>query len=106
MKPHRATTVLVLGIVSMIITFLPFGIFAWVMGSKDRRAMNDGLMDPAGRDLTNAGRICGIIGTGLFALALVGLAFGTAAYFKMSGTIEGLQNHPRFEQSSTPKFGY
>jgi hypothetical protein len=42
-----------------------FGIAAWVMASTDLEEMALGRMDPSGRDLTNAGRICGMIATGL-----------------------------------------
>ncbi len=70
MKPHRATTVLVLGILSLVIC-APLGIGAWVMGNNDLREMNGGLMDPTGRDSTSAGRICGIIGTVLFIVQIV-----------------------------------
>lgn len=70
MKPHRATTVLVLGILGLVVC-QPLGIVAWVMGNNDLREMGNGLMDPTGKDSTNAGRICGIIGTVLFILTLV-----------------------------------
>jgi hypothetical protein len=74
MKPHRATAVLVLGILSLIVC-APLGIAAWVMGNNDLREMNNGLMDPSGRDSTNAGRICGIIGTALLILWFVVMIF-------------------------------
>jgi hypothetical protein len=70
MKPHRATTVLVFGILSLVIC-APLGIAAWVMGNNDLREMDHGLMDPGGRDSTSAGRVCGIIGTILFILGLL-----------------------------------
>jgi predicted acyltransferase len=70
MKPHRGTAVLVLGILGIVIC-QPLGIAAWVMGNNDLREMNNGLMDPSGRDTTNAGRICGIIGTALFILSIL-----------------------------------
>jgi hypothetical protein len=71
MKPHRATTILVLGILSLIVC-APLGIFAWIMGNADLKAMEAGTMDPAGRSNTNAGRICGIIGTVLLIIGVVG----------------------------------
>jgi hypothetical protein len=71
MKPHRATTILVLGILSLIVC-APLGIFAWIMGNADLKAMETGTMDPAGRSNTNAGRICGIIGTVLLIVGVVG----------------------------------
>jgi hypothetical protein len=70
MKPHRATTVLVLGILSLV-ACAPLGIIAWIMGNTDLREMDGGLMDPSGRSNTSAGRVCGIIGTVLFAVSLV-----------------------------------
>lgn len=55
-----------------------FGIAAWVMGNTDLQEMAAGRMDPAGRDMTQAGRICGMIGTiilifQIVAIVLIGL---------------------------------
>ena len=46
------------------------GVIAWVMGSGDLLEMDAGRMDPTGRDMTQAGKICGMIST---ILAVVGL---------------------------------
>jgi hypothetical protein len=70
MKPHRATTVLVLGILSLVVC-APLGIAAWIMGNADLKEMDAGTMDPAGRSTTNAGRICGMIGVILLILGIV-----------------------------------
>ena len=70
LQPHRGAVILVLGILSLT-ACVPLGIAAWALGNQDLRAMEQGRMDPAGRDLTHAGRICGIVGTVLFALAIV-----------------------------------
>ena len=70
MKPHRATTVLVLGILGLVICG-PLGIAAWVMGNGDLKEMDAGQMDPSGRSTTNAGRICGMIATILMILSVV-----------------------------------
>lgn len=70
MKPHRGNLILVLGILSLVLC-APLGIPAWIMGSGDLKQMDAGAMDPSGRSVTNAGRICGIIGTILMALGLV-----------------------------------
>ena len=86
MKPHRGTVVLVFGILSFVVCPF-FGIAAWVMGNTDLREMAYGRMDPSGRDITQAGRICGIVGTVLvlipmvlIILAAVGMAiFGSFA---------------------------
>ena len=62
MKPHRGAVILVFGILGLV-ACQAFGIAAWVMGNNDLREMNAGYMDSSGRDLTNAGRICGMIAT-------------------------------------------
>jgi hypothetical protein len=64
-EPHRGTLVLVLGILSLVIGYigLPLGIAAWMMGRNDLAKMKTGAMDPEGRGLTQAGWVCGIIGT-------------------------------------------
>ena len=64
MKPHRGVLILVFGILGLVACQF-FGIAAWVMGNTDMYEMDVGLMDPAGRDMTKAGRICGMIATGL-----------------------------------------
>ena len=61
LQPHRGILTLVLGILS-IVCCLICGIIAWVMANKDLKEMAAGRMDPAGRGLTNAGKICGIVG--------------------------------------------
>ena len=82
MKPHRGTLILVLGILSLVVC-APLGIAAWVMGANDLKEMDAGTMDPSGRGTTQAGKICGIIGTILLIVSLivVGIifAFGLAA---------------------------
>jgi hypothetical protein len=88
MAPHRGGLVLALGILGIVACFI-CGIVAWVMGNGDLKAMDNGTMDPSGRSITNAGRICGIIGTciacagllvycGIGALAMMGMAAGAA----------------------------
>ncbi len=70
MKPHRGTLILVLGILGLVICG-PLGIAAWVMGNGDLKQMDAGTLDPSGRGITNAGRICGMIATILMILAVV-----------------------------------
>jgi len=72
MEPHRGIMILVFGILGLVVCQL-FGIAAWVMGNTDLNEMNAGYMDPSGRDLTNAGRICGMIAT---ALLIIPVMFG------------------------------
>lgn len=84
-KPHRGPVVLTLGILGLVFTgacgFI-IGIIAWVMGNADLKEMDRGAMDPAGRGLTQAGRICGmistIIGIALFALGLLWFVIAVA----------------------------
>jgi hypothetical protein len=59
-RPHRGGTILVLGILGIVCCFI-CGIIAWVMGNNDLRDMAAGRMDPTGRGLTQAGKICGIV---------------------------------------------
>jgi len=69
LTPHRGVLILVLGIVGIACCFI-CGIIAWVMGNDDLRKMDEGQMNPEGRGLTQAGKICGIISV---ALAIIGL---------------------------------
>ena len=70
LRPHRGTLILVLGILSICLGCLGliFGPMAWVMGNDDLHQMRERRMDPAGEGLTQAGRVCGIIGTLLHSL--------------------------------------
>jgi hypothetical protein len=78
MRPHRGVTILVFGILAFVVCPF-FGIAAWVMGNTDLQEMDQGRMDPTGRDLTKAGRICGMVGTGILILQVVVMSlFGLA----------------------------
>ena len=70
LEPHRGVLILVLGIIGIACCFI-CGIIAWVLGNTDLRKIDEGQMDPAGRGLTQAGKICGIISV---ALAIIGIA--------------------------------
>lgn len=70
MKPHRATTILIMGIAGLLCW--PVGLAAWIMGNKDLKEMDAGSMDAAGRKNTNIGKICGMVFT---ILGLLGTAF-------------------------------
>ena len=89
-RPHRGGAVLALGIIGLVLSFasllaiagLVCSIIAVVMGTKDLREMQAGVMSPAGRGMTNAGRICAIVGlclTGLFIVAMVVGVFALSA---------------------------
>jgi len=60
-KPHRGVLILVLGILSIVLCGFFTGIPAWVMGNNDLKEMEQGIMDPSGRGMTQAGRIIGMI---------------------------------------------
>lgn len=67
MKPHRGAIILVYGILGLLVCPL-LGIAAWTMGNNDLREMNAGYMDRTGKELTNAGRILGMVATGILIL--------------------------------------
>jgi hypothetical protein len=69
-EESQATTILVLGILSLICSCLPLGIAAWVMGNRELQAIDSGRRNPDNRGTANAGRIIGIVAT---VLGLVGL---------------------------------
>jgi predicted Zn finger-like uncharacterized protein len=80
-EPHRGSLILTLGIVSIVTAMflgpvgLIVGMIAWIMGQRDLKKMRANVMDPQGLGSTQAGWICGIIGTafgGLYALLCVG----------------------------------
>ena len=63
--------ILIFGILGLVGICWPLGIVAWVMGNGDLKEMDAGAMDPSGRSMTNAGRICGMIGTILLIILVV-----------------------------------
>jgi uncharacterized protein YbaR (Trm112 family) len=75
-EPHRATLILTLGILSIVLSVtvlvsfvgLTLGIAAWIMGYRDMKKMRANQMDPQGFGSTQAGLICGIVGTALGSL--------------------------------------
>jgi uncharacterized Zn finger protein (UPF0148 family) len=74
-QPHRGGTVLALGIVSICLCCIPqislaLGVAAVVMGSIDLARMRKGATDPAGRALTTAGLVCGILSPALTVIVL------------------------------------
>jgi hypothetical protein len=83
--PHRGALVLTMGILGLVMLPFIFGPIAWVMGSTDLRKMDEGIMDPAGRELTKAGKICGIIGTCLAATC--------CGFYGIVGTLAFLTGH-------------
>ena len=86
-----ATTALVLGIIGLVGIALCGGItlvlspFAWRMGARAVREIDDNPGMYAGRDQANAGRILGLIGTVLLVLGL--LVFVAAVGFLMVASV-------------------
>ena len=79
LRPHRATVILVLGILGLVACGI-CGIIAWVMANTDLRDMQAGLMDPSGEGMTRAGKIIGIV-----AVALNVAAIGVGVLMMMLG---------------------
>ncbi|MHC4061962.1 MAG: DUF4190 domain-containing protein [Planctomycetota bacterium] len=75
LKAHRGGAVLALGILGLVGCFI-LGVIAWVMGNNDLREMDVGVMDPSGRSMTQAGKVCGIVSV---VFALVPLCMGLLA---------------------------
>lgn len=70
MKPHRGTLILVLGILSLVIC-APLGIVSWLLGNADLKEMDAGAMDPEGRQLTQIGKILGIVAVALMVVGVI-----------------------------------
>ena len=70
LTPHRGVLILVLGILGIVCCVI-CGIIAWVMGNGDLREIDAGRMDPSGRGLTQAGKICGMISVILLIVGIV-----------------------------------
>jgi len=66
-QPHRGGLILGFGIVGIVCCNV-IAPAAWIMGQSDLNQIRSGRMDPAGRGLTQAGMVLGIIGTVLLAL--------------------------------------
>ena len=93
-EPDRGAAVLALGIISLVLIFIwctapvgaILGFVAWIMGQKDLRKMKSGQMDDRNRGLTQAGWICGILGTILNGLIMLscGIFIGSIWYSEIS----------------------
>lgn len=69
-KPHRGTTVLVLGILGLVLCVV-CGIIAFVMAKSDLAEMKAGVMDRTGEGMTTAGYWLGLISIILTILGVV-----------------------------------
>jgi hypothetical protein len=72
--PERGSTVLVLGILSLVVC-TALGPFAWSMGTEELRRIDAGLTPATGRGAAVAGRVCGIISSCFLGLALLFVMF-------------------------------
>jgi ABC-type Fe3+ transport system permease subunit len=84
LEPHRGTMVLVFGILGLLCCGI-FAILSWIFGDTDLKKMDQGIMDPSGRDITNVGKILGIVGVCLWILGtliyLIFFVFAAASGF-------------------------
>jgi len=66
----ESTTALVLGILGIVVCGI-LGPFAWYIGNREVRAIDEGRRDPSNRGSANAGKILGIVGTVLLGLGVI-----------------------------------
>jgi len=98
LEPHRGAAVLALGIFSIVVPLISglccmpagfvgvaFGIPAILMGRADMKKYASGVMDPTGYSSTQAGYICGIIGTCIATLELLATIFVFVIYGSLIG---------------------
>lgn len=71
-EQSQAVTVLVLGILSIIICQI-LGPFAWKMGADELKAIGEGRRSQEGQGMAQAGKICGIVGTVLLGMIVLGI---------------------------------
>jgi hypothetical protein len=69
-EDSQATTILVLGILSLVICQI-LGPIAWVMGNNELAGIDAGRRPPQNRGTAQAGRILGIISTVLMIIGVV-----------------------------------
>lgn len=61
LRKHRGGLILVLGLLGLLVACPILSLMAWVMGSEDLRAIDEGKMDPAGRQQTLVGQRFGMV---------------------------------------------
>ncbi|HKX75698.1 MAG TPA: DUF4190 domain-containing protein [Acidimicrobiia bacterium] len=69
-EQSQATTVLVLGILSIVLCQI-LGPIAWKMGNDELKAIADQRRPADGQAMAQAGKICGIVGTALLGVAVL-----------------------------------
>ncbi|HOZ01561.1 MAG TPA: hypothetical protein PLG20_07065 [Candidatus Syntrophosphaera sp.] len=85
LQPHRGILVLIFGVVGLV-SCAVFGILAWIFGAEDLKKMDAGIMDPAGRDMTQAGKVLGIVAVCLNAIGI--LVAILVLVFMLGGTLK------------------
>lgn len=75
-EAHRGVLILALGILGLVSCTL-LSALAWILGNRDLELMRDGAMDREGLELTQAGRMLGIIGV-VFHVVVLLLILATA----------------------------
>jgi hypothetical protein len=122
-EPHRAPTILALGIISIVcspmvpccgviglvfgLIGLGLGIPSWVMGRRDLTKIERGEMDPRGERGTRSGMICGMVGTSLNIAGIVLLVLFYVAMFawlsyQSSSTPPATRGTPTRKMMSNP----
>ncbi len=65
-RPHHGGFILVLGVIGLLGSLccfgFPFALAAWLIGDAHLRNTPAGIMTPAEREMTLAGKVCGMIG--------------------------------------------
>ena len=85
-EPSQATLAFIFGILGIIVVQL-LAPFAWWLGGKEKRAIDEGRRDPANRGLAVAGWVLGIIGTVLLGLyVLFAIGYGIFLVFIITST--------------------
>lgn len=77
LRKHRGGLILMLGLLGVLVACPILSLMAWVMGSEDLRAIDEGKMDPAGRRQTLVGQRFGMV------ISLVWIAGCMLALFGM-----------------------
>ncbi|HTY21886.1 MAG TPA: hypothetical protein VMC85_02070 [Desulfomonilaceae bacterium] len=90
-QSDRSNLILFLGILSLFMCG-PVGIAAWIMAGSDLRKIRKGLMSPQKTAVLKVGRALGIIGTAIFAMAIISGALLMQKQFGDFPTV--LKNRP------------
>ncbi len=86
LKPHRGLIVLLLAIGGFVTGIFILCPIAWYLGNVDMKEINAGTMDPEGRQLTNIGKILGMVGTILSGVSVLGCCLYFVVIFVFIGS--------------------